>query len=314
MVLDNSLKNKALIYETEVRVIRMLPVILVAMLTLVSMLAPEATWAQSEFRSSHFTTSDGVKLHYLESGSGPILVFVPGWTAPAEIWEPQLRHFDGTHRVVALDPRSQGRSEKTTDGHYLIRRGKDIGELIEHLGGSHAVVVGWSLGVLEILTYAQEIGTDQLRGIVLVDMFIGTDLGPGDPHPLVAPWLSQLQVDREAFTHAFVRGLFRSEQSEEYLNKLARAMLKTPTNTAVTLVTNVYPLGSGDWRPALNSLDRPVLYIAAAGSTGQAEMVRKLRPDAQVEVFENAGHALFIDEPDRFNRVFEEFLATLPEH
>ena len=282
------------------------------LLALAFMLAHQVIWAQSEFRSSHFMTSDGAKLHYLEVGSGPTLVFVPGWTAPSEIWEPQLHYFANTHRVIALDPRSQGRSEKTTDGHYLVRRGKDIGELIEHLGAEPAVVIGWSLGVLEILTYAQEFGTDLFRGVVLVDMFIGRDLKPGDPPPLAAPWLSQLQVDREAFTNTFVRGLFRSEQSEEYLNTLARALLKTPTNTAVTLVTNVYPLGSGDWRPALESLDRPVLYVVA-GSTDQAGMVKKLRPDARIEVFEDAGHALFVDEPERFNRVLEGFLATLPQ-
>jgi non-heme chloroperoxidase len=39
-----------------------------------------------KFASHHFLTSDGVKLHYLEAGSGPSMVFVPGWTMPAWIW------------------------------------------------------------------------------------------------------------------------------------------------------------------------------------------------------------------------------------
>jgi non-heme chloroperoxidase len=85
-------------------------VILTTLLALACMLAPQATWAQVETRSGHFMTSDGVELHYLEAGSGPTIMFVPGFTAPAEIWEPQLVHFAATHRVVALDPRSQGRS------------------------------------------------------------------------------------------------------------------------------------------------------------------------------------------------------------
>jgi pimeloyl-ACP methyl ester carboxylesterase len=50
--------------------------------------------------SAQFRTSDGVELRYLEAGSGPTLVFVPGWTMPAEIWEHQLRHFASTHRVL----------------------------------------------------------------------------------------------------------------------------------------------------------------------------------------------------------------------
>ena len=111
------------------------------------------------------------------------MVFVPGFTAPAEIWEPQLDHFAATHRVVALDPRSQGRTEKTTEGHHLVRRGKDIGELIDHLGTAPVTVVGWSLGVLEILTYVREFGIDPFRGVVLVDMRLGVDEELGEPHP-----------------------------------------------------------------------------------------------------------------------------------
>ena len=58
-----------------------------------------------------FVTSDGVRLHYLRGGSGPTIVFLPGWTMPADIWEPQLRYFSHPHRVVGVDPRSQGASE-----------------------------------------------------------------------------------------------------------------------------------------------------------------------------------------------------------
>ena len=33
-----------------------------------------------------FVTSDSVRLHYLSAGSGPTIVFVPGWTMPASCW------------------------------------------------------------------------------------------------------------------------------------------------------------------------------------------------------------------------------------
>ena len=49
--------------------------------------------ANSEAKSGYFTTSDGVRLHYVEAGSGPAIVFVPGWTNSAWIWEPQIQHF-----------------------------------------------------------------------------------------------------------------------------------------------------------------------------------------------------------------------------
>jgi non-heme chloroperoxidase len=291
-------------------------VILTTLVTLPYGGASQVAWAQHEIQSGYFQTSDGVQLHYLEAGSGPTIVFVPGWIAPAEIWEPQLAHFAATHRVVALDPRSQGRSEKTTEGHHLSRRAQDIGELIEHLDAAPAVVAGWSLGVAEVLTYTQQFGTDKLLAVVLVDYFLGVDQEPGDPHPLLsmhASTITRLQLDRHGFTREFVHGLYRSQQSDEYLDAMTQAAMATPTNTAVTLIANVALMSPSDLRPALQELDRPLAYMQIPRPFDLDEMVRELRPDAYVEVFENAGHALFVDEPERFNRLLEEFLASLPE-
>jgi len=49
-------------------------------------LSPDSAFGV-EAKSGFFTTSDGVKLHYLEAGQGPAIVFVPGWTMPGWIWE-----------------------------------------------------------------------------------------------------------------------------------------------------------------------------------------------------------------------------------
>jgi len=73
-------------------------VIFATSLTLACMFSPNAARAQVEFQSGRFLTSDGVELHYLEAGSGPTPVFVPGWTMPAEIWEPQLDHVQQQHQ------------------------------------------------------------------------------------------------------------------------------------------------------------------------------------------------------------------------
>lgn len=287
---------------------------LATLLALMCTLGSQSAWTH-ELRSEHFTTSDDVALHYLVAGSGPAIIFVPGWTAPAQIWEPQLLRFAASHRVVALDPRSQGRSQKATEGHYLARRAQDIHELIEHLGAAPAVTVGWSLGVLEVLTYAQEFGTDSLRAAVLVDMFIGSEPETDEPHPCdsVGAVIAELQSDRQGFTAEFVRAWYRGQQSEEYLGNITRAVLATPTNTAIALAASVCLTSTGDWRPALDSLDRAMLYVASPDEAAQAAMVRERRPDARVEIFESAGHALFVDEPERFNRLLEQFLATLPE-
>ena len=65
----------------------------------------------------YFLTSDGVRLHYGDSGRGRTIVMVPGWTMPAWIFDPQIRAFSQYLRVVAFDPRSQGDSEVAATGH-----------------------------------------------------------------------------------------------------------------------------------------------------------------------------------------------------
>ena len=111
---------------------RMRSVILAPLLVLLCMSSPRATWAQAEVRSGHFVTSDGVELHYLEAGSGPTLVFVPGWTMPAEIWEAQLGHFASTHRVVALDPRGHlaGFVSEQDHGGHSVQRLTDLADVL----------------------------------------------------------------------------------------------------------------------------------------------------------------------------------------
>jgi pimeloyl-ACP methyl ester carboxylesterase len=43
----------------------------------------------------------------------------------------------------------------------------------------------------------------------------------------------------------------------------------------------------------------------------QARLHSEARPKTRVELFEEAGHALFVDEPERFNRVLDSFSRSL---
>lgn len=288
---------------------RMRSVIFATSFALACMYPLRSTWAQGEFNSRHFLTSDGVELHYLEAGAGPTIVFVPGWTMPAEIWEHQIRHFASTHRVVALDPRGHGRSEKPTHGYHPSRRALDIGELLGHLGGDPAVLVGWSLGVQEVLVYAHEHGTEAIRAAVLVDYAIDFDT-----ESLTSRFIS-LQVDREDWTRNFIEVIHNSAQSDEYLEAVTQAALSTPTNAAAVMIANLILMGPTDLGPALNSVDRPLMFVASSldWAVAAAEDVREGWPEVHVEIIDETSHALFVDKPEEFNRLLEEFLATLLE-
>jgi len=169
--------------------------------------------------SATFTTSDGVRLHYLDSGKGRAIVLVPGWTMPADIWQPQIDALSVNYRVVALDPRSQGDSDKPAEGHYAARRARDVKELVDYLKLQKPVIVGWSLAVPETISYADQFGTDNVAAIVLVDGMVKFD-----PQMMTAfpQYLLNYQTDRKKATEAFVKSMYRKPQSDAYLAKVRR--------------------------------------------------------------------------------------------
>ena len=59
-----------------------------------------------------------------------------------------------------------------------MRRGRDVAELIGRLGSQSVVVIGWSLGVLDILASIHVAGDSRLAGLVLVDNSVGEEPAP----------------------------------------------------------------------------------------------------------------------------------------
>ena len=268
-----------------------------------------AAGPEEKAKSGYLTTSDGVRLHYLEAGKGPGMVFVPGWSMPAWIWDAQIRHFADHYHVVALDPRSQGDSDKTLQGNSTERRARDIKELVDGLKLGPAVLVGWSLAVAELLTYAEQFGGSSVRAYVLVDGFAWDKQDPQFVSAMLGMY-QQLQSNRREFTEKFVRGMYRKPQPEDYIQRVLAASLQMPADSAIT--ASVSSVGRADWRPAIAKLDRPVLIACETGLKSMAaDPVKSLVPSARVELFDDAGHALFVDDADRFNSVLEDFLLHL---
>jgi len=263
--------------------------------------------ASLQAHSAMFRTSDGVSLHYFDEGVGAAIVLVPGWTMPADIFEFQINDLSRSFRVIALDPRSQGDSEKTPEGNYLERHAQDIRELLEHLQLQSVVLLGWSNGVPDVLAFVEQNGTANLRGLVMVDGF----LNASDPQiqKTMNGMLKAFQTDRPKVTDGFVRGMYASKQTEDYIQHIKEESLKTPTNTAVVEMFNV--MSKGDFTPILQKMDKPVLYICEPQLESQGKLLQTSLPQARVEVFKNAGHAIFVDDAQHFNRVLADFVDSL---
>ncbi|MFW5643694.1 MAG: alpha/beta fold hydrolase, partial [Alkalispirochaeta sp.] len=96
-----------------------------------------------EIKSGYIEVAPGVELFYRESGSGTPLLFIPGWTFSSAVFERQLAELSNRYRVIAIDPRSQGRSTKTSEGNTYGVHGVDIGRFLEKMDIPEAVLVGW---------------------------------------------------------------------------------------------------------------------------------------------------------------------------
>ena len=128
---------------------------------------------------NEFTTFDGKRLAYLDSGTGSPVVLLHGfasdhrgnWVAPGVV----AALVAAGHRVVALDARGHGHSEKPHDpaayGEDAMVR--DVQSLLDHLDLSAVTVVGYSMGSLVALRLTPR--DSRVRAVVLGG--VGAHLG-----------------------------------------------------------------------------------------------------------------------------------------
>jgi non-heme chloroperoxidase len=290
-------------------------------------------------RSGFVTTSDGVKIHYIEAGhlstspsaqignpmpkdavikkgeiglsaahQFPSILFVPGWTMPAWIWQSQIDYFAHDYRVVAMDPRSQGQSSQTSDGLYPAVMARDIKAVVDQLHLAPVVIVAWSMAVVETMAYVDQFGTGDLAGLILVDNDAG-GRAPGDADQDFG-LLKGVLEDRKNSANGFIRQLnFKKPHPDDYVNKVVQASLQVPTNSAVALLVGLFV---ADYRAVLPKIDKPAVVCAAkSGYMGTIVAMQKNIPNSKLEIFEGDGHALFVDDPDKFNALVEDFLLNL---
>jgi non-heme chloroperoxidase len=261
-------------------------------------------------RGGFITASDGAKIHYLEAGqAGPSILFIPGWTMPAWIWQKQMEYFSPRFRVVAMDPRCQGESSCTADGLYPAQMARDIKSVVDQLHLQRVVLVGWSMAVVETMAFIDQFGDRNLAGLVLVDELPG-GLAPGEADEDLR-LLKGVLEDRKSTADFFVRKIqFHKPQPEEYIERVIEASLSVPTNSALALLVGRY---AADYRAVLPKIDKPTLVCAASKSPyfDRIAAMQKAIPGSRLEVFEGAGHALFVDDADQFNLALGSFLGSL---
>ena len=269
--------------------------------------------ASSEDRWRDFNKKVGdIKVRYLQAGSGDrTLLFIPGWTMTAEIWREQIPYFSARgFRVIALDPRSQGRTSKTDSGNTYQQQAADLHAFLQELNIEQFYLVGWGSGAAVILEFVYSSETYPPEKIVFVD---GSPAGlksedyPGSISVQEArKLLFGLQVDRGKTTEQLVRSMFEAPQPEWLIKDIVEDSLRTPIGAAVSLYADYF---LGDRRPALASIAAPCLIMATRDTQAVAEYMQSkiLRPE--LKVIDGAGSAMFLDKPQAFNQALESFLG-----
>jgi microsomal epoxide hydrolase len=217
--------------------------------------------------------------------------------------------------VIAFDPRSQGQSTITTSGNTPEMRAQDLHSLLERLDTRRPVLIGWSQGVEDLTAYVERYGTRDLAGLVLVDAAVadGADGIAARPQETAAQFkmLVVYQAHQEEYLRGMMRAIISKPQPDGTIDRLVATGMKTPPTVGTAML--VADLFGVNRTAALKKIDCPTLIIASAKPD---ELARQQAGASQIsharfEKIEDAAHAVFLDQPERFDELLEKFVKDL---
>ncbi|WP_437341274.1 alpha/beta fold hydrolase [Burkholderia contaminans] len=94
----------------------------------------------------HTLVANGIRQHYLDAGSGPVVVLLHGFPETSFAWRHQIPVLARTYRVIAPDLRGYGETDKPASGYDKRNMALDIIRLLDALGIEKVVLVGHDRG------------------------------------------------------------------------------------------------------------------------------------------------------------------------
>jgi pimeloyl-ACP methyl ester carboxylesterase len=252
---------------------------------------------------------DGYGVHVIEQGQGPALVLVHGFGGSTYSYRHQIPAFAGSHRVIAIDLKGFGYSERQADTPLSgSAQAAMVKRLLERLGVERATFVGHSMGGGVVQRFATTY-PDAVEAVVLAGSVYRMDrmrmLLPAPVVRAFAPMIASFVASRMLSLAYYDKTRLDETVREEYL----RPMRIKGTSTGIL---SMMRQRAGDAAPDVSSIRAPVLLLWGAHDRlvplKTAQEIRRDLPSARLVVIEGAGHMLFEERPDDCNRAIEDFL------
>lgn len=270
-----------------------------------------------------FVSRPGARIHYVTHGDvgAPTVVLLHGLGLSSRFWFdlPQLlaTDGDGPRRVIAIDNRGTGRSDKPRPPWTMATMADDVAAVLDHAGADGAIVVGISMGGM-IAQHVALRHRARVRGLVLLATTPGF-LAGALPEPASLYRLLSIPFGGRRASRNLARLLLPESKwgrAREIFAEWPKAMREDSTPPA-TFAAHFFAASTHFVAPRLERIDCPVLVVAGAEDglipKKNSEALARRIPRAELEVLPETGHAVFAEDRDLLLRLvkrLEKRLAT----
>jgi pimeloyl-ACP methyl ester carboxylesterase len=272
----------------------------------------------------HVLTVDGLSFHYVTWGpeAAPPVVLLHGITGHARSWDALSRDLSADFRVIVLDQRGHGDSDRAPDGDYRVATmAGDVERFVEALGLGRFALVGLSMGGRVGIAYAGGSHAARIERLCIVD--IGPEIHlPGMERIRQMMSGAPERIESEEQAVEFVRRA-NPRMAEEGLRDRVRHGLRPLAGGGFewkydkVLRDMMRQGGRRDtidlWEP-LRRITAPTLLVRGAESDVLSADVAKRMidalPDGRLVEITGASHTVPADQPEAFARAVRAFLEV----
>jgi len=271
----------------------------------------------------------GQPVTYHRMGDGPPLLLIHGITSSSRTWKSVMPRLAERYTVIAPDLLGHGRSAKPHGDYSLGAYASGIRDLLVTLDVPKATVVGHSLGGGIAMQFAYQF-PDRISRLVLVDTGgIAREVNPAlraaalPGAEYVLPFLfSPTLHDAGLKVRNFLAGIgLRGSADVEGVAEGFASLTEADARRAFlsTVRSVIDPTGQRVSAADRLYLTRDIPSMIVWGDhdriipVSHADLAHELMPGSRLEIFPGAGHFPFNDDPDRFIKVLDEFIAGTDE-